>query len=503
MDIIAEIKTIAKEDPNRPAFVFRREQISYGELWKRSCRLALHLLGEGLDPKQPIPVYGHKSVWMPVCFLACSLSGHTYVPMDVNMPDGRITDIVDAVASPLVLATEELTEIRGAHQMNRQVLEEICLGDARPAGEDISWPGLAADDIHYMIFTSGSTGKPKGVKVTHANLNAYLSWSPSLVEGRRGIFLNQAPFSFDLSVMDTYTGLATGSTVVCLDRDLIRDVTSAVEFIQQNGVHYWVSTPSFADLVMGEACFDAKRLPELSHFLFCGEPLTPRTVRSLRERFPDARIINTYGPTETTVCVTAAEITDEILKTESLLPVGYAKPGTEIYAADAEGRRLPGGQVGELIINGDTVAAGYYHNDKQTAEHFFRDEEGIASYRTGDMGYVRKDGMVYCSGRADGQVKLHGYRIELGDIEKNLLALEGVDGAVVLPKMRDGVVHSLAALVLQKEGWDSSYARRKYIRQSLGERVPSYMVPKKVVLLNAFPMTMNGKLDRKALEELI
>lgn len=503
MDIIAEIKTIAKEDPNRPAFVFRREQISYGELWKRSCRLALHLLGEGLDPKQPIPVYGHKSVWMPVCFLACSLSGHTYVPMDVNMPDGRIADIIHAVASPLVLAAEELAEVRGAHQMDRRMLEEICLKEAVPAEETEFLPGLADDDIHYMIFTSGSTGKPKGVKVTHANLNAYLSWSPGLVEGRRGIFLNQAPFSFDLSVMDTYTGLATGSTVACLDRDLIRDVTAAVEFIRKNGVNYWVSTPSFADLAMGEPRFDAKHLPGISRFLFCGEPLSPRTVCGLRERFPDARIINTYGPTETTVCVTAAEITDEILKTESLLPVGYAKPGTEIYAADAEGRRLPGGQVGELIINGDTVAAGYYHNDKQTAEHFFRDEEGIASYRTGDMGYVRKDGMVYCSGRADGQVKLHGYRIELGDIEKNLLALEGVDGAVVLPKMRDGVVHSLAALVLQKEGWDSSYARRKYIRQSLGERVPSYMVPKKVVLLNAFPMTMNGKLDRKALEELI
>ena len=502
MDIIAKIQRIAEEDPDRTAFLFRTGRISYGELFQRASRLAARISEELPDERQAIPVYGHKNIWMPVCFLACALSGHAYVPMDVNMPASRIADIVDAVASPLVLAGEEFEGPDGVRVIGPDRLEEICRREA-DLSPIIRRKKRAADDIYYMIFTSGSTGKPKGVQVTWANLNAYLDWSVKLVGDRRGVFLNQAPFSFDLSVMDTYTGLATGSTIVSLDHDLLRDVPSAVDFIRRHGVNYWVSTPSFADLAMGDRNFCAANLPELSHFLFCGEPLTPKTVRGLRDRFPKAHIINTYGPTETTVCVTAVEITDEILRTESLLPVGYVKAGTEIYAADREGRRLGFGRTGELIINGDTVAAGYYGNKEQTARHFFTDRDGKASYRTGDLGYVREDGMVYCCGRADQQIKLHGYRIELGDIEKNLLALDGVEAAVVLPKMREGRVHSLAAVILQKEGTDDSYARRKYIRQSLGERIPAYMVPKKIVLLNSFPVTLNGKVDKKALEGLI
>ena len=509
MNIINRIEGWAKEAPDKTAFHFRNGEISYGELWERSGRLANYLLiNKDICDGQPIPVYGHKNIYMPVCFLACVRSGHPYVPIDTNMPEQRIRDIMESVGSPVILGADKLPFVpENVLTVGRDYLEEItsdneekdfCFSPEVPAEYN-----NGKDDVHYIIFTSGSTGKPKGVQITTGNLEAYLDWSVTLVDEEPGVFLNQAPFSFDLSVMDLYTGLATGSTIVSADRALTEDLGELMEYLKEQQPAYWVSTPSFADLCLGAPDFSGKTLSSLRKFLFCGEPFQKHTASRLLNRFPEADVINTYGPTETTVCVTAVKITSQMTESSGDLPVGITKPGTVIYAAGEDGQPLENGCEGELIICGDTVSPGYFKDPEKTAQAFFTLSDGTRAYRTGDKGYVDENGMVFCGGRMDGQVKLHGYRIELGDIEKNLQDLDGVENAAVFLVKNRGAGESLSACILQNSDTDTSYSLRKWIRQTLGQRLPAYMVPRKIVFFNEFPMTINGKLDKRKLGEMI
>ncbi|RLK63113.1 amino acid adenylation domain-containing protein [Atopobacter sp. AH10] len=507
MDILKRIEEVARTNPEREAFIFANESIKYGELWKLSGELAKWILSLNIKRNIPIPIYGHKNIWMPICMLAATRSGHAYVPIDISMPEDRVKFIVKAVESPLAINTEANSSFcQDVLKTTREDLEKIVspsFVEEKHYKELTDEDANQVNDIHYIIFTSGSTGSPKGVKITTGNLANYLKWSETLVEKKAGVFLNQAPFSFDLSVMDTYTGLVTGSTIASLNKEKTENIKEALKFIKENKVTYWVSTPSFAEMCLSSDEMNGAYLKSMRKFLFCGEPLKNQTAKNLLERFSKADVINTYGPTESTVCVTSVKISKEIVEKEKALPVGVAKEGTSLYSVDEEGKKLPYGERGELIITGNTVAAGYFNDPVRTSESFFTNEDGEPAYRTGDLGYVTSDGMVYCSGRKDTQIKLHGYRIEIGDIERNLLDIEGVEDAIILIELKDGVPNSLTACVSQVNSEDQSYHRRKYIRESLRAKLPKYMVPKKIVFFEKFPITPNGKVDKKKMREAI
>lgn len=227
----------------------------------------------------------------------------------------------------------------------------------------------------------------------------------------------------------------------------------------------------------------------------------------LHENFSESIIVNTYGPTESTVCVTQIVIDEEILNAYSPLPVGVAKPGTWIFIVDKDGNHLPEGEQGEIVIVGDTVSIGYYKNEEQTKKVFSRytiDGKEYRLYHTGDKGYL-KDGQLFYCGRIDFQIKLHGYRIEIEDIENNLVRVSCVQKAVVLPNFdNSNRVKSLTAyLVYKKDGIEeesSDFQLSQKIKSELKQFVPEYMVPKKIKFVDSIPMTMNGKVDRKALE---
>lgn len=505
MDILKRIEEWARTNPERKAFVFKDESITYGELWQHSGALAQWITSLAIPKGTPIPIYGHKNIWLPICMVAIARAGHPYVPIDISMPEDRVRFIVKAVKSPLAINTQaDSSFCQDVLTTSREKLLAVTSGDApSKEAQEVGAGANQGDDIYYIIFTSGSTGAPKGVKIRTDNLSAYLDWAETLVDRKAGVFLNQAPFSFDLSVMDTYTGLVTGSTIVSLDKATIQDIGATLAFIKENQVTYWVSTPSFAEMCLASAEMTGKNLPSLKKFLFCGERLKNQTAGELLDRFAAAEVINTYGPTETTVCVTSIPITKAIVEKEKVLPVGLAKPGTEVYTIDEAGQKLPAGESGELVITGNTVAAGYFNDPVRTKESFFETEEGQRAYKTGDLGLVTQEGMVYCSGRKDTQIKLHGYRIEIGDIERNLTEIDGIDDAIVLVEMVDGAPHALIACLVQASGSDRSYQRRKHIRETLGEKIPKYMVPKKIVFFDQFPITPNGKVDRKKMKEAI
>lgn len=505
MELFNRIFQTAQDAPERPAFqnLCSGETLGYGELMERSGRIAARVRALLPDDRSLVVVYGHKSPLMLAAFLGCVRAGHPYCPVDTSMPDERLRDILEVSGAKLLLALEETTVGCENVLCSRELL-------ALPAPAEPLPPALTGgDDVFYVIFTSGSTGKPKGVQITADCLDNYLKWMESIAlrEGfaEHPVFLNQAPFSFDLSVMDLYTGLFLGGTVCALDKHAQADMELMYRLLDGSGIQVWVSTPSFVNMCLINGAFAQQMLPGLRCFLFCGEVLTNKTARDLLDRFPMARVINTYGPTESTVAVTEVVVTKEMAEAETPLSIGAVKPGSRIFLMD-ESYTLPGlpeGEKGEIVIAGDTVAKGYLNRPELTAEKFItlRTPEGeMRAYKTGDEGYLR-DGLLYYSGRMDFQLKINGYRIELGDIENNLLLLDNVKACVCLPIEKKGVNRGLAAFVCTEAPAEDEFAAAQTLRQQLMERLPAYMVPKKFVFLEDMPKTNNGKVDRRALKE--
>ena len=495
MQLFANLARCAREWPDRPAHVGvnalgERETLTYGDLLARAGRLAAHLRSELPADHAPVIVLGHKEPEMLVGFLGVVGSGHPYIPLDDSLPAARVEAVVASSGARLTLTPKSIAGICAA---------------ASAAGAAHLLPP-EADDPFYIIFTSGSTGQPKGVQITAGCLQAFLDWLCGEQQFRAGAetFLNQAPFSFDLSVMDLYGSLITGGTLYSITRDEIASFKALFQALFHSQVTVWVSTPSFAQVCLLEKTFAAGRLPDLRTFLFCGETLHPGTARQLLDRFPDATVWNTYGPTEATVAATSVRIDPPRLERAGPLPVGYPMPAGVIEIHDAQGQPQPAGERGEIIIAGPNVSTGYIGRPDLTAAAFFT-LHGQRAYRTGDIGYFDEQGLLHFQGRRDGQIKLHGYRIELADIESNLLALPGVREAVVLPIERGGVPQWLEAYVTRTAGvppLGEEAAVARSLRQELMGKVPGYMLPRSIHFVDAFPLTPNGKVDRRKLAQV-
>lgn len=486
MDLIDEIDRWAEVAPDRIAHISDGRVLTFGELRNRSDALAASLAAELGENRAPIAVHGHKEPEMLIAFLAAVKSGRPYVPIDLSIPQQRVARIVDTARAALTLTPSEIA---------------ARSGQTTPGWSRVR---MADDSPFYVLFTSGSTGEPKGVVITLANLTAFVNWMRAEQNFAPGseMFLNQAPFSFDLSVMDLYLSLVSGGTLFSITKEHVSNLKSLYQALAASSVTTWVSTPSFAQMCLIERTFTAQMLPRLRRFLFCGETLAPETASQLLERFPEATVWNTYGPTEATVATTSLQIDRAIVAAHSPLPVGRAMPGTRVLAVTSEGAPAPEGERGELVIAGPNVSPGYLGRDDLNQRAFFSLEDQPA-YRTGDWGRVR-DGLVFFEGRMDGQIKLHGYRIELGDLEANLRALPEIADAAVLPVEKGGRVDSLAAfVVLASPLSGSNFAQATKLKSQLAERIPSYMVPRKFHFLDAFPMTPNGKADRQKLAELL
>ena len=494
---INRIKEACDLHPGKTAIVSGSESVTCYELWRISEQLACYM-EENTPEGKPVIVYGSKSPYMLISFLACSKAGRAYCPIDASLPASRLQDIIEMIESPAVIATEEFP-LPANVIMTKSMLSEMAHtgeGLSSPEASISSDSWVSGDDTVYIIFTSGSTGRPKGVEISSDNLCNFVSWVASLFPEDLPI-LNQAAFSFDLSVMDIYAALTLGRTLCCMDKTLQQDIAAAVRFIKAKDIGYIVSTPSFVNTLLSEPSFCADNVSGLKGFRFCGERLTEQTASKLLVRFPEASIVNTYGPTESTVCVTGVSVTREMLESEDGISIGTAKPGTTVTFDN-----------GEIIISGDTVGKGYYKDPERTKESFFINEAGERSYRTGDLGY-EKGGLLYFKGRADSQIKLNGYRIELQDIEANLCELEGVKEAVVLCKKSGDAVRYLTAVVVpadhERELLETSGALHvsREIKRRLSERLPSYMIPKRILFIERMPLNGNSKIDRRKLEGLI
>ncbi len=412
MNLLERINHWVEVAPTATAHQSGDRNLTFGQLGAYSNALAAHLLERCGGDRAPVAVLGHREPEMLVAFLGVVKSGRPYVPIDTALPDERINPIL-AIAKPTLVLTPHETA-------------KLCeLGKSAPPCR------LGSDDPFYIIFTSGSSGTPKGIVVTIGCLEHFIAWmlrEQEFIEGGE-IFLNQAPFSFDLSVMDLYCSLATGGTLLSISRDLVANSKLLYRTLANSNVTTWVSTPSFAEMCLVERTFNRALLQRVRRFLFCGEILLPDTARLLLDRFPGAEVWNMYGPTDTTVATTSVRIDRDVLEKYSPLPVGRPLPGTDLFVVDENRNILPSGSRGEIVIRGPNVSPGYLARPDLTAARFF-EEGGQRAYRTGDWGRFR-DGLLFFEGRIDNQIKLNGYRIELGDLETNLRALPMVRDAAV------------------------------------------------------------------------
>lgn len=502
-DMIEAIEHFAQVQPDFPVYDILGQVHTYGDLKKDSDSLAAQIDRLGLPDKSPVVVFGGQEYEMLATFVALTKSGHAYIPIDSHSALERVAAIVEVAEPSLIIAINDfpLADVAAPIFSAEQVQAAFREG----ASYELSHP-VQGDDNYYIIFTSGTTGKPKGVQISHNNLLSFTNWmitDKEFATPERPQMLAQPPYSFDLSVMYWAPTLALGGTLFALPSAVTQDFKQLFETILSLPIAIWTSTPSFADMALLSDDFNSQKLPQLTHFYFDGEELTVKTAQKLRDRFPQARIINAYGPTEATVALSAVAVTDEMLQNCKRLPIGYTKADSPTFVIDEEGQKVPNGQQGEIIVCGPAVSKGYLNNPEKTAEAFF-EFEGLPAYHTGDVGSMTDEGLLLYGGRMDFQIKFNGFRIELEDVSQNLNKSKYVESAVAVPRYnKDHKVQNLLAYVILKDGVAEQFEREiditKAIKEDLQDIMMSYMMPSKFLYRETLPLTPNGKIDIKGL----
>ncbi|PKK16211.1 MAG: hypothetical protein BUE48_001835 [Thermomonospora sp. CIF 1] len=462
----------AARTPDAIAVESETGTLTYAELDRRASGLAALLRARGAGPGKVVALALPRTGDLVAAVLAVLKSGAAYLPLDLDHPADRLAYMLQDAAPLCTLATEQ----------TRAVLpddaEVLVLGDRTPAPAP-SRP-VTGDDLAYVIYTSGSTGRPKGVAVPHAALTNFLLMQREELALRPGDRLVAVTtIAFDIAALELYVPLISGATVVLASRNAVRDPAALAELLADATIVQ--ATPS----LLGS--LDPAALQGL-RVLVGGEAL-PAALADTLTRVA-SRATNVYGPTEATIWATSAELPS----------TGIGRPfwNTRAYVLDASLRPVPPGVPGELYLAGAQLAHGYIGRPDLTAERFVADPfgpPGTRMYRTGDLARWRRDGTLEYLGRTDDQVKIRGFRIEPGEVQAVLAAQPGVaQAAVIVREDRPGDKRLVGYLVPGPEGLDETA-----VRAAAARALPEYMLPSALVVLDALPRTVNGKLDRRAL----
>ncbi|MFF5500202.1 amino acid adenylation domain-containing protein, partial [Streptomyces aquilus] len=445
--------------------------LSYAEVDARSDAIARGLLARGVRAESRVGLCLPRGVEMVVAMLGVWKAGGAYVPLDPEYPSERLEFMVADSAAQLVLVSEETAgRVAGGVLLDEVVSDSGVL------------PEVGSDQLAYVIYTSGSTGRPKGVAVAHASVANLASVMRPVLGVEPGVTALQfASFSFDAAVLDVAVTLAAGGTLAIASSDERLDSAALARMIETAGV----STASVVPSLLG--ALEPDTVAGIENWVLGAERLEAGLAAKWRA---DARVWNTYGPTEATVITTAVLLEDGITGEDAPPAIGRPLGNVRTYVLDAFLRPVPVGVTGELYIAGDGLARGYVNRPDLTAERFIAcpfDADGGRMYRTGDLARWTTDGQLAFVGRADEQVKIRGFRVELGEVEAVLAAHPQVERALAV--VRDN----------RLIGYVVGDADAEDVRAYAATRLPEYMVPSTVVVLDAFPLTVNGKIDRAAL----
>ena len=474
--------------PEAVALTCNGRSMTYRGVEEAANRLAHLLIGQGVGPGACVGLLSERSAQAVVAIVAVLKTGAAYLPIDPGLPTTRIAFMLNDSAPLAVFATAQLRSRLDGCDVRVIDLHDPVV-DTQPA---TGLPMPAAEDVAHIIYTSGTTGVPKGVAVTHHNVTQlFASLDAQLGLGPDQVWSQCHSLAFDFSVWEIWGALLHGGRLVVVPDATVRSPDDLRAFLVAERVSVLSQTPSAFYALQQASSQDL----ELQTVVFGGEALEPQRLETwLRDHPRLPRLINMYGITETTVHASFREIVDGDVAS-NVSPIGVPLAHLAFFVLDGWLRAVPVGVVGELYVAGAGVGCGYVRRASLTASRFVACPfagAGARMYRTGDLVRWGVDGQLQYLGRADEQVKVRGYRVELGEIRAALAGLDGVQRAVVLAREDRPGDRRLV-------GYVTGTADAADIRSALAERLPGYMVPAAVVVLEALPLTVNGKLDTQAL----
>ncbi len=456
--------------------------LTYRALLNRAERIAAALAMVGAGPGDRVGIHVDRTVNLVATLLGVLRSGCCLLFVDPEQPPGRRREVLED-AAPAVLLVDAQGDATGLSPATTRLLplsEALLTEGPLP-------PMPAPDTLSHHYYTSGSTGEPKGIPLTHKALMLFMAGSARVMEAdARMVWMTQASVVFDVVLQDCLSPLMHGGRVVVPSAQTRKDPLALADLATREGVTHWQATPTSWRMLLGLGWTGNPGMTLISG----GEPLPRALADALLDRV--AVVWNFYGPTETTVYATAGRI-----RRDEAITVGAPLPGYEIRVVDRDGGMVPPGAVGEILIAGPAVADGYHNRPEQTARAFFTDADGHTVYRTGDLGVWGPDGRLLHRGRADAQIKLRGYRIELEEIEARLMRLDGVAQSGVVLADPDTPRARLVAVLVARAGHEPLSVET--VRDRLLTDLPEAMIPSGVQWVERLPQTATGKLDRKAL----
>ena len=484
-------------NPEAVAVIFKNQQVSYQELNLRANQVAHYVRQHGVGPESLVGVCIERSPEMVIALLGVWKAGGAYVPLDSHYPRERLEFMARDAGLNLLLTDDACGSLFRSADCQCISLESCWATFAQESTCNLN---LAADpsSLAYVIYTSGSTGEPKGAMIEHRGLVNYLWWAMQTypVDASGPVPIHSS-IAYDSTVASLYPPLLAGGKIELLPEEMgAQGLLAALR--REKSRAKVVITPSHLELLSGQLGPE-EMAGATKTLVVAGETLSAERLSRWRDLAPATRLFNEYGPTETTVGCCAYEVPADNSR-NGAVPIGQPIANMRLYVLDGNLRPVPPGSTGELYVGGIGVARGYLNRPQLTREKFlvdpFSEQSGSRLYRTGDLGRYREDGVLECLGRADNQVKLRGYRIELGEIEATLAGFPGVRSCAVLARENTlGNKHLVGYVVAGENETLEPEALRKFLRQ----RLPEYMVPGQFVFLDRFPLTRNGKVDRKAL----
>ncbi len=500
---IAELLTQqAEANADALALSFGEQQLTFRELNQRANQLAHHLQQLGVKPETTVGICLRRSPELIISLWAVLKAGGAYVPLDPSYPAARLAFMLEDSQTPIVLTQAAL-----APELPQTAAQVIAVDQdaATWAQQPNTNPASAAtpDSLAYLIYTSGSTGKPKGTMIRQQGLVNYLTWAVNAYEVAQGNGVPvHASISFDATITSLFTASLAGKPMMLLPEknheaevltsdllDLL-NTQQALSLVKLTPAHLELLNPSLNTATLSQQC---------RYVILGGEALTTKQVALWRQHAPNIHLINEYGPTETVVGCCVYEVNADTPEVGQV-PIGRPIANTQLYVLDPTQRPVPVGVMGELYIGGDGVARGYLNRPELTTERFIRDpftdDANARLYRTGDLARYLADGTLEYLGRVDNQVKVRGFRVELGEIETVLAALPAVREAAVIAHQFSAQDTRLIAYAAPDAGQSLS---EHQLREKLVTQLPAHMVPSVIVVLDSLPLTPNGKIDRKAL----
>ena len=480
------IADVAETFPQNKALTFKDQVITYEELDARANKIAFVILQKTKKHNEVVMLCIDRSIEMMVGLLAILKAGCAYLPMDPTYPMERLNYILEDASCNIVVTHSNLVDV--FNETNKTVI----LSDKVVATkwENVSLPDVEEDDLAYVIYTSGSTGKPKGVPITHKNIINSTAGRLDFYPKNPSAFLLFSSISFDSSKAGIFWTLCSGGNLIVTENRVEQDITKIEDIVQSHKVSHTLMLPSLYTVILEHG--NTSRLMSLNTVIVAGEACS-NNLRELHfKNLPTACLYNEYGPTEATVWCIAHQV--EMSDTSEVVPIGKAVANAEIYLLNSSKGAVPFGAVGEIYIGGPGVSKGYIGKEKLTKKVFLDNPFWIGSndkiYKTGDLGRYRNDGTIEFLGRADHQVKVRGFRIELDEVEKVIAEQNPVIAAVALVENSKRLITYVRAVekVVVED-----------LKRVLKTKLPEYMVPATIIQVDEFPLLPNGKVDKVSL----